>query len=59
MTGGLDLPHVSPALLVQSNERALRRFPVLTFPRGEDSESRASLEADLQSAQARPLLGPS
>ena len=33
-----------------------RGFPALTFPRGEDSESRASYEAALHTALARPLL---
>ncbi len=33
-----------------------RGFPALTFPRGEDSESRASYEAALHAALARPLL---
>ena len=33
-----------------------RGFPALTFPRGEDSESRASYEAALHAALAWPLL---
>src|SRR5271157_5694371 len=33
-----------------------RGFPALTFPRGEDSESRASYDAALHAALARSLL---